>query len=169
MCLPLGAASPMMPDGRFAFLVIGIPCLVSGWICVLLGWAEFVSRVDIREDGSFSFRLPRYRGYLPFLGLQRLEGSWKDVRRLSRRRVRGSILLIPYRFVRHAIETSHGNIAMLAFERGDLVRNANTASQNISTAEIAALFSTRTGLSPVEEPECRVGLVRSLIGGGSAE
>jgi len=138
-------------------------------MCLVVGWAEFVSRVDFREDGSFSIRLPRYRGFLPYFGIQRLDGTWKDVRQLRYRRVRSSLVYVGYDYVRHSIVTAQGSIMMLAFERGDLVRNTRSVSQNIPVAEAMGLFRTRTGLSPVEEPEVRGGgLLRNLLLGGPA-
>ena len=167
-CLAVAAFTPLVPNGWFAFLVMGLPCLAGTWMCLVMGWAEWASRVDIHEDGTFLLQLPRYRGCLPWLGLQRLDGSWHDVRQLRRQLVCASILGIPYPFIRHWIVTDRGSIMLPAFTRSDLVRNPKTASQSIDTAYLAALFATRTGLSPMDEPECRVGLLRSFVGGGNA-
>lgn len=168
LCFVCAAAPLLMPDGWFALLVMAPPCLAGGWLCMLAGWAEWISRVDVREDGTFSLRLSCFRGYLPYFGCQRLDGSWHDVQRLKRQVVRGSLLGIPYDFVRHWIETAGGRIMLPAFARGDLVRDPKAVSHNIDTDHLASLFATRTGLSPIEEPEVSVNLTRSFFGGGDA-
>lgn len=164
LCATVGIASPAA--GWFAVMVMAPITLVSGYVCLLIGWGEAVARVELRPDG-FDLRLPRYRGYLPFWPARRLRAGWGEVTALRRRHVRARLLGLPFDYVAHTVETPGGRIMLFEPLPTDLFRNARGTGLNLPVPAIMAEFARRTGLAPSEQSAADGGgLWRTLAGRG---
>lgn len=157
LCLvTLAAATPLLDAPLFAFVVVGIPALISAYGCAALAFAEAVARVELRSDG-FTLRLPSYRGYFPSWPIQRLEASWAEVTCLSRLTVRARLITLPYDYVLHRIATERGQAILFAALPG-ISRNTTGASANLPVGTIMQRITAQTGLM---EQDCG-----SIWGGG---
>ena len=166
LCIALGLATPAVD--WFAVAVMGPVTLVSGYVCLLIGWGEAVARVELSPAG-FDLRLPAYRGYLPSWSVCRLRGAWDDVVSISHRRVRARIIGIRFDYVAHVIATRQGRIMLLEPLRNDFFRNTRGTGLNLPVAAIMAEVARRTGRGSVDLGSADGGgLWRSLTGRGPA-
>jgi len=149
-----------------AVLLMGVPALGAAYACFTFGIGEAVARVELRGDG-FALRLPRYRGYLPFLPVQRLDAKWTEVTALRRRYVRARIIGIRFDYIAHRIETRHGAIMLFEPLPNDFFRNTRGTGLNLPARQIAEEFSRRAGRFPHDDGEIwGGGLWRNMVLGG---
>jgi hypothetical protein len=139
-----------------AFLLMGIPALLTGGVAVLHGIGVIAARIEI-SDASIVLTVPKWRVF-PMLPLRRLTLRWDEVLIVRYRREVYPLLAVPF-FVLvsfpvdvFAIDTTKGRVVL----GGRSIPGLRIAIEEITR---------RTGLVIRDEGELKLGLFRSLIRG----
>jgi len=83
-CLALAALFPFLLDSPLpGFLLVGLPLLFGGAVCVAHAWALMGLRLYMDEKG-LRLTAPCWRGF-PSPPLTRIEAAWKDILAVQRR------------------------------------------------------------------------------------
>lgn len=139
--LPLSVATLFMDAPGLAFLLMGIPCLLSAGFCIATAFGETVARIELCEAG-FSMRLPSYRGWLPIWPIQSLDTSWDCVTEIRSQTVHGRMFLLPFDYILHRIATGSGAIVLLEPLPG-FFRNVRGMSFGLPMREILNVIAAR--------------------------
>lgn len=151
-CIIWGFATLSLDDRWIAFLFMGIPLLITSYYVAWIAFAEAVAKVELRDDG-FSLRLPRYRGYVPFWPVRRLDGQWRDVLELRRSTIKGHMLVVPFNYVLHRVVTTRGEAVLFEPLASELMRNSRGTGNNIPVNEVITIFMRRAGLAEADDGE----------------
>ncbi len=145
-------ASPLL-----GFLLMGLPLLLGGGVCMAQGLALWGARLEM-DDQGLRLAAPAWRGF-PVPPLRRLALGWDEVRAVRRRREHYHVLVV-------------GQVAMpldlavvvyrLETSQGPVVLGGNSLPRLESRmAELAV----RAGVPVEAAPDARAGVWRTIRGG----
>lgn len=143
----------LVVDVLLAFVLMGLPLFVLGFVELLAGITTFATRVELGHEG-LRVVAPRWRA-TPLPPMTRLDVSWRQVEAV-RRRTEVYFLLpgraLPFAVDVYAVETEKGR----AILGGKPVPRLSSAMQEVAS---------RAGLSVQEEPLVEASLSKVIFKG----